>query len=169
MLSHISRIQLFANQWNVAPQVPLIMGFSRQEYWSGLPLSPPRDLPGPWIEPTSLKSLALAGIWPGGFQALTRRRQWGKGERTQDSEIEEAWISISSLSLTSWVILKILFHFELHLKIGKIRICPIRYVKWNQKLCKRLKNYNYICIYSKPSTHSPSLLELPHFYPFLIG
>ena len=107
-----------------SPQVPLIMGFSRQEYWSGLPRSPPRDLPGPWIEPTSLKSLALAGIRPGGFQALTRRRQWGKGERTQDSEIEEAWTSISSLSLTTWVILKTLFHFELHLKIGKIRFVP---------------------------------------------
>ena len=36
---------------------PLSMGFSRQEYWSGLPCPPPEDLPGPGIEPTSLKSL----------------------------------------------------------------------------------------------------------------
>ena len=39
----------------------LSMGFSRQEYWSGLPCSPPWDLPDPGIEPTSLKSPVLAG------------------------------------------------------------------------------------------------------------
>ena len=37
------------------------MGFSRQEYWSGLPCPPPRDLPDPGIEPGSLPSPALAG------------------------------------------------------------------------------------------------------------
>ena len=42
------------------PLVPLSMGFSRQEYWSGLPCPPPRDLPDPGIKPTSLKSPALA-------------------------------------------------------------------------------------------------------------
>ena len=40
---------------------PLSMGFSRQEYWSGLPCPPPEDLPGPGIEPVSLMSPALAG------------------------------------------------------------------------------------------------------------
>ena len=37
------------------------MGFSRQEYWSGLPCPPPGDLPNPGIEPMSLTSPALAG------------------------------------------------------------------------------------------------------------
>ena len=37
------------------------MGFSRQKYWSGLPCSPPGDLPDPGIEPLSLLSPALAG------------------------------------------------------------------------------------------------------------
>ena len=37
--------------WTVACQAPLSMGFSRQEYWSGLPFPPPRDLLDPWIEP----------------------------------------------------------------------------------------------------------------------
>ena len=37
------------------------MGFSGQEYWSGLPRLPPGDLPDPGIEPASLISLALAG------------------------------------------------------------------------------------------------------------
>ena len=40
---------------------PLSMGFSRQEYWSGLPRSPPEDLPDPGIKPASLMFPALAG------------------------------------------------------------------------------------------------------------
>ena len=44
-----------------ACQAPLSMGFSRQEYWSGLPCPPPGDLPDPGIKPASLMSPALAG------------------------------------------------------------------------------------------------------------
>ena len=44
--------------WTVACQPPLFMGFSRQEYWSGLPLPSPEDLPNPGIKPVSL---ALGG------------------------------------------------------------------------------------------------------------
>ena len=50
MLSHV---WLFAISWTVACQVPLSMGFPRQEYWSGLPFPPPGDLPNPGIEPSS--------------------------------------------------------------------------------------------------------------------
>ena len=39
----LSRVQLFATPWTVAYQAPLSMGFSRQEYWSGLPSSSPND------------------------------------------------------------------------------------------------------------------------------
>ena len=39
--------------WTVACQAPLFMGFSRQEYWSRLPLLSPGDLPDPGIEPRS--------------------------------------------------------------------------------------------------------------------
>jgi len=42
-------------------QAPLSMGFSKQEYWSGLPFPPPGDLPDPEIKPSSLMSLELAG------------------------------------------------------------------------------------------------------------
>ena len=45
----------------LAHQAPLSMGFSRQEYWSGLPCPPPWDLPNSGIEPLSLMSPALAG------------------------------------------------------------------------------------------------------------
>ena len=50
-----------AAPWTVAHQAPLSMGFPRQEYWSGLPLPPPRDLTDPGVEPASLVSPALAG------------------------------------------------------------------------------------------------------------
>ena len=43
----LSHIHLFAIPWTVACQSPLFMGFSRQEYWSGLPFLPPWNLPNP--------------------------------------------------------------------------------------------------------------------------
>ena len=58
--SCFSRVQLFATLWAVAFQASGSMGFSRQEYWSGLPFSPPGDLPNLGIEPLSLTSPALA-------------------------------------------------------------------------------------------------------------
>ena len=42
-----------ATPWTVARQAPLSMGFSRKEYWSGLPFPPPGDLPNPGIKPGS--------------------------------------------------------------------------------------------------------------------
>ena len=47
----LSRVWLFATPWTVAYQAPLSMGFSRQEYWSGLPFPSPGDLPDPGVEP----------------------------------------------------------------------------------------------------------------------
>ena len=49
----LSHVQLFATPWTVAFHAPLTMGFSRQEYWSGLPFPSPEDLPNPGIEPGS--------------------------------------------------------------------------------------------------------------------
>ena len=49
----LSHVRLLATPWAVAYQVPPSMGFSRQEYWSGLPFPSPEDLPDPGIEPGS--------------------------------------------------------------------------------------------------------------------
>ena len=49
----LSRVRLFASPWTVAYQALPSMGFSRQEYWSGLPFPSPGDLPDPGIEPGS--------------------------------------------------------------------------------------------------------------------
>ena len=61
VLSRFGCVRLFVTPWTVVLQAPLSMGFSRQEYWSGLPCSPPGDLPDPGIEPASLRTPALAG------------------------------------------------------------------------------------------------------------
>ena len=62
-----SCVSLFATRWTVACQVPLSMGFPRQEYWSGLPCPSPRDLREPGMEPTSpaLQADSLSTESPG--------------------------------------------------------------------------------------------------------
>ena len=57
----LSRVRLLATPWTVTYQAPLSVGFSRQEYWSGLPFPSAGDLPSPGIEPASPVSPALAG------------------------------------------------------------------------------------------------------------
>ena len=81
LLSHFSCVQLFVILQTVAVQAPLSMGFSRQEYWSGLPCPPPGDLPNPGIEPASLTALVLAdrffttsATWKG--QYFHKRGKW---------------------------------------------------------------------------------------------
>ena len=61
MLCVLSHIQLFVTPWTVPCQAPLSVGFSRQEYCSGLPCPPPGDLPHPGIKPMSPVAPALAG------------------------------------------------------------------------------------------------------------
>ena len=63
----LSRVQLFAIPWTVVYQASLSMGFSRQEYCSGLPFPSPGDLPDPGIEPRSpaLQADALPSEPPG--------------------------------------------------------------------------------------------------------
>ena len=60
-MKSLSRVRLFATPWTVAHQALPSMGFSRQEYWSGLPFPSLGDLPNPGIEALSLASLAFAG------------------------------------------------------------------------------------------------------------
>ena len=50
ILKKLSRVWLFVTLWTVAHQAPLSLGFSRQEYWSGLPFPSPGALPNPGIQ-----------------------------------------------------------------------------------------------------------------------
>ena len=89
----LSHVQLFVTPWTIACQAPLSMGFSRQGYWSGLPCPSPGDFSNPGIEPTSLKSLALAG----GF--FTTRATW------EARSIWHGLIIPQSYSHTAWLLL----------------------------------------------------------------
>ena len=71
----LNRVRFLATPWTVAHQAPLSMGFSRQEYWSGLPFPSPGYISHPGIKPGFLASLALAGGFftiesNGGSQAI---------------------------------------------------------------------------------------------------
>ena len=59
LLHRFSRVGPFATPWTAAHQAALSMGFSKREYWSGLPCPPPPDLLDPMIERTSLMSTVL--------------------------------------------------------------------------------------------------------------
>ena len=59
--SCFSLVQLSVVLWTVARQPPLSMGFSRQDYWSGIPCPPPGDLRDPGFKPISPTFPALAG------------------------------------------------------------------------------------------------------------
>ena len=81
ILCPFSCVRLFEVLRTVAPRAPLSVGFSRQEYRSGLPCPPPGGLPDPGITPRSLALLALAG----GF--FTTSASW-----------EAPWLNISNES-----------------------------------------------------------------------
>ena len=84
-LSCFSRVRLFVTPWTVARQAPLSTGFSRQEYWSGLPCPPPGDRPCPRIEPVSPASPALAGRF------FTTSTTWKAQNRRDRTMIPSVW------------------------------------------------------------------------------
>ena len=98
LLSCFSHVWLFETLGTVTHQAPLSMGFSRQEYWSGLTFPPPRDLPDPGIEPSSLSSPALAG----GF--FTTSTTWAAPEKIESwlnhsiKEFNHQWLTDSDSS-----------------------------------------------------------------------
>ena len=59
LFSRFSPVRLFATPWTVPCQTPLSLGFSRQEYWSGMPSPPPEDLPDSVIKSASPVSPSL--------------------------------------------------------------------------------------------------------------
>ena len=87
MLSHV---QLFATPWTITRQVPLSIGFSRQEYLSALPFPSPGDLPDPGIKSTSLTSPALAGrFFPPSTAWEAHRLSRGPGKKQSYSSLQK--------------------------------------------------------------------------------
>ena len=77
----LSRVRLFTTSWTIDYQAPPSMGFSRQEYWSGLPFPSPGDLPNPRIKPKSpaLQGNALPSEPPGKPQEVTKAKAMAIG------------------------------------------------------------------------------------------
>jgi len=98
----VSRVQLFATSWTVARQAPLSMGFSRQEYWTGLSRRPPGDLPDPEIDPAS--SALQADSLPRSHQrsllvgeVVPPRSAWSRqpgGHLTPTQTITKQWATV---------------------------------------------------------------------------
>ena len=98
MLSRFSCVWVFATLWTIACQAPLSMGFSRQEYWSGLPFSPPGDLPDPGIEcgsPASQADDLLTELW-GNCHILEKFYFWVYTQKIEKCSCEEMIIHLCS-------------------------------------------------------------------------
>ena len=83
-LSHFSHVQLSATLWTVARQAPPSMGFSRQEYWNGLPGPSPGNLPDPGIKPTLHYVSCIAGMF------FTMSATWETKTNCKTTEIKSA-------------------------------------------------------------------------------
>ena len=99
---------LFANSWTAAHQAPLSMGFSRQEYWSGLPFPSPGDLPYPGIEPGSpaLQADSLLPESPGKSQVSVLKTDTPRGKFTCPiyMQISRVWLGPNSISSTTFTV-----------------------------------------------------------------
>ena len=98
----LSRIQLFVTPWTKARQTPLCIGFSRQEYWSGLPFPSPGDLSDPGMEPPAPVTPALIGRW-----ILYHWVTWGSCPRinthTQPPPLSNATIQATCFNLWTFI------------------------------------------------------------------
>ena len=97
----LSRVRLFATPWTVAHQTPLSMGFSRQEYWSGLPFPSPGDLPNPGIQPGSpaLQSDALSSEPQFDLICLLTKKKKKKEKEKKDYKREALLTTMTLCSL----------------------------------------------------------------------
>ena len=89
----LSPLRLFATPWVVAYQAPTSMGFSRQEYWSGLPFPLPGDLPNSGIEP---RSPTLRGIL---YHLSHQRRPYITQMGYNKAQIIKAWHLVKTLTV----------------------------------------------------------------------
>ena len=125
ILSHFSPVSIFGTPWTVARQALLPMGFSRQEYWCGLPCSAPQDLPDPGIKPTYLMAPALAGGFFTTSTTWEAKQHSPKEEKKKDSRkiwfitVKEHKSKESSIALDDLIImLKKVFSLDKTKTIG---------------------------------------------------
>ena len=115
LLSRFSRVQLFATLWTIAHKAPLSIGFSRQEYWSGLPCPTPADLPNP--EKLKLHLLCLLHRQA---RSLTLAPP-GKPSKWQKVMDKESSLSTRTRTTIRWSI-EHLYIPSLFLYLGKFKV-----------------------------------------------
>ena len=115
-VSPFSCVQLFVTLWTTACQASLSVGFSSQEYWSGLPCPPPRNLPDLGVEPKSLMSPALAEgffttstAWKGHLYVNSYKKLTFKSKSFENEILFEGFIFCKSffhvfLQLQCWLL-----------------------------------------------------------------
>ena len=98
----LSRVRLFVTPWTVAYQAPPSVGFSRQEYWSGLPFPSPGDLPDPGIESGSptFQADTLTSEPPGKPHWVTK--SWIKLK--QLSTYYYGWNYFKNMAMPRWIV-----------------------------------------------------------------
>ena len=118
-MKSLSRVWLFVTLWTVAYQASASMGFSRQEYWSGLPFPSPGDLPDPGIEPRSpaLQADALTPEPPGKFYS-SHVWMW-------ESDCKESW------ALRNWCLCTVMLEKTVESPLDCKEIKPV-HPKGNQ-------------------------------------
>ena len=118
----ISHVQLFVTPWTAVQQAP--QSIPQQEYWSGLPFPPPRDLPNPGIEPAFPVSVLQADSLPLSQWGSTKNLQLAKfqiryisNKKYNSFHQQMALVAIYLVSLSTWepkMISWIAFWTELH-------------------------------------------------------
>ena len=111
----LSHVQLFETLWTVVHQAPLSMGFTKQEYWNGLPFPPPGDLPNPGIKPVSPVSVmspakifnyaASAVMNWGILMQISKKRSWQEMRKIRAREL--SFLGLTSKRLTSCSVSKL--------------------------------------------------------------
>ena len=137
-LSHFSHAWLFVILWAVAYRASLSMGFSRQEYWSGLPCPPPGELPDPGIEPMVSPALQADSL---PSEPPDKPKEYWSGlpcpppEDLPNPRIEPkslaspplaGWFCMLFLYLGSFNFYSRIWHSELNLTLS-LNICAISY------------------------------------------
>ena len=157
MLSCFSHVQLFATLWTIAHQAPLSMGFSRQEYWSGLPCPPPGDHPDPGIQ----SHLFCLLHWQAGSLPLVSPRNPSLMDLSQN------------ILLFVWLILGLYFGLAFcFLPQGPFVVQALSLVHSKKKKCetffgKTKTKHGIIIITHKEKLQS--LKSLCHFYLWILG
>ena len=157
MLSRFSHVQFFATLWTIAYQAPLSVGFSRQEYWSGLPCPPPGDHPDPRIQ----SHLFCLLHWQAGSLPLGSPRNPSSMDLSQN------------ILLFVWLILGLYFGLAFcFLPQGPFVVQALSLLQSKKKKCetffgKTKTKHGILIITHKEKLQS--LKSLCHFYNRILG